>query len=120
MSKKNILIATLFSAAVICAGTIIVFQFINRQPIGPSPSTPSSAEEKTTTDAAELQKQAETVIITDPETASDKYQEASDIYKELGNTDKAAENAANAAAADAGIQNSEPPTAPPPGSATPR
>lgn len=118
MSKKNILIVSLFTIAVICAGTVTVLNFMNKKPSHTSPDTPTTT--KTATDAADLQKEAESVIVSDPKTASDKFQEASDIYKDTGEADKAAENAANAAAADAGIQNSTPPTTPPPDSSAPR
>lgn len=81
------------------------------------PTTPTTSEP--TKDPAKLQEEAESVIISDPEEASDKYEEASQIYEDSGDIDKAAENAANAAAADASIQNSAPPTSPPPSGAGP-
>ncbi len=109
MSKVKLIITTLVIGIIICAATIAVLYYVNKPAETSDPDmTPPTSER----DPAKLQQEAESLIISDPEEASEKYEEASEIYEDSGEIDKAAENAANAAAAEASTLNSAPPTAP--------
>ena len=110
MSIKKLLIIIVVLAALIAAALFAYPYIIKKSDTDPV----SPPETQTTSDPAELQLEAESLVNSDPQEASDKYEEASQIYEDTGNNDKAAENAANAAAAEASAKNDVPPTQPPP------
>lgn len=103
MSKTKLIILSAGILIVVIISTVAVLYFAKESTQQNANQTDTSNQ--TPSDPVTLEKEAESVLTTNPEEASEKYNEASKLYEAEGNTEKAFETAANGAAAEATPDN---------------
>ena len=115
MSKAKLITLTtiVILAQAVAAGALYYYVSEIVLPVQSSADTVSENEAPAAeVSPAELEKQAEAETLTNPSEASEKYQQASELYENEGNETKAAEAAANADSVSFGVGNNENTNAP--------
>lgn len=115
MSKTKLIILTTAVIIAQIAVAVAAYDYVNDTLIPQQVDEKGSQTDLPTADVdpADLEKEAEAQTLTNPAEASQKYEEASQIYEDLGNEPKAAEAAANAESTGLDFSDNELTAAPP-------